>query len=185
MATVLTNSNLNFLPVLRLSRIRAPGSLFSCTPYFKAQAILCHILAFLPSALMTVSTRVTRPLFIQYAQFVRDQGCYNNGGPCHFTQFSLLQETALPTLLADPPQNIIAQSQSGTGKTAAFVLSMLSRVDHTKNYPQVSIPPCDHLGKCKGCQTPEIMGTGNLRTDSRNPASHGHWSIGRSLRKFF
>ena len=36
------------------------------------------------------------------------------------------------------PQNLIAQSQSGTGKTAAFVLAMLSRVDITKNYPQVS-----------------------------------------------
>ena len=35
------------------------------------------------------------------------------------------------------PNNMIAQSQSGTGKTAAFVLSMLSRVDATKNYPQV------------------------------------------------
>lgn len=32
---------------------------------------------------------------------------------------------------------MIAQSQSGTGKTAAFVLAMLSRVDTTKNYPQV------------------------------------------------
>ena len=37
------------------------------------------------------------------------------------------------------PNNMIAQSQSGTGKTAAFVLSMLSRVDATKNYPQVLI----------------------------------------------
>jgi len=35
------------------------------------------------------------------------------------------------------PQNMIAQSQSGTGKTAAFVLAMLSRVDVTKEYPQV------------------------------------------------
>lgn len=40
-------------------------------------------------------------------------------------------------LLASPPQNMIAQSQSGTGKTAAFVLAMLSRVDTTKNYVQV------------------------------------------------
>lgn len=31
---------------------------------------------------------------------------------------------------------MIAQSQSGTGKTAAFVLTMLSRVDHKKPYPQ-------------------------------------------------
>jgi len=33
---------------------------------------------------------------------------------------------------------MIAQSQSGTGKTAAFVLAMLSRVDPSLNYPQVS-----------------------------------------------
>lgn len=35
------------------------------------------------------------------------------------------------------PQNLIAQSQSGTGKTAAFVLAMLSHVDPSKKYPQV------------------------------------------------
>lgn len=31
---------------------------------------------------------------------------------------------------------MIAQSQSGTGKTAAFTLAMLSRVDKNKPYPQ-------------------------------------------------
>ncbi|PNF43328.1 DEAD-box helicase Dbp80 [Cryptotermes secundus] len=54
-----------------------------------------------------------------------------------FNAPSKIQETALPTLLADRPQNMIAQSQSGTGKTAAFVLAMLSRVDPKKEYPQV------------------------------------------------
>ncbi|XP_043916380.1 ATP-dependent RNA helicase DDX19A-like [Protopterus annectens] len=34
------------------------------------------------------------------------------------------------------PQNLIAQSQSGTGKTAAFVLAMLSRVNPEMQYPQ-------------------------------------------------
>ncbi|XP_006860239.1 PREDICTED: ATP-dependent RNA helicase DDX19B isoform X3 [Chrysochloris asiatica] len=34
------------------------------------------------------------------------------------------------------PQNLIAQSQSGTGKTAAFVLAMLSQVEPTNRYPQ-------------------------------------------------
>ncbi len=53
-----------------------------------------------------------------------------------FNAPSKIQETALPLLLADPPKNMIAQSQSGTGKTAAFVLTMLSRVDPNKNYPQ-------------------------------------------------
>ncbi|KAI8796260.1 ATP-dependent RNA helicase DDX19A [Biomphalaria glabrata] len=60
------------------------------------------------------------------------KGVYDMG----FNAPSKIQETALPTLLADPPTNMIAQSQSGTGKTAAFVLTMLSRVDVSKNYPQ-------------------------------------------------
>ena len=61
------------------------------------------------------------------------KGVYGMG----FNAPSKIQETALPTLLADPPQNMIAQSQSGTGKTAAFVLAMLSRVDVSKSHPQV------------------------------------------------
>ncbi|OXU17883.1 hypothetical protein TSAR_009054 [Trichomalopsis sarcophagae] len=61
------------------------------------------------------------------------KGVYSMG----FNSPSKIQETALPTLLADPPQNMIAQSQSGTGKTAAFVLAMLSRVDTSKMYPQI------------------------------------------------
>jgi len=54
-----------------------------------------------------------------------------------FNAPSKIQETALPTLLADPPQNMIAQSQSGTGKTAAFVLAMLSRVNTSLQHTQV------------------------------------------------
>lgn len=56
-----------------------------------------------------------------------------------FNAPSKIQENALPILLADPPQNMIAQSQSGTGKTAAFVLAMLSRVDTKLDYPQVNL----------------------------------------------
>ncbi|KAK7501779.1 hypothetical protein BaRGS_00006865 [Batillaria attramentaria] len=60
------------------------------------------------------------------------KGVYDMG----FNAPSKIQETALPTLLADPPVNMIAQSQSGTGKTAAFVLTMLSRVDTSLPHPQ-------------------------------------------------
>ncbi|KAI1418521.1 DEAD-domain-containing protein [Hypoxylon sp. FL1857] len=49
-----------------------------------------------------------------------------------FSKPSKVQERALPLMLADPPQNMIAQSQSGTGKTAAFVITVLARVDHSK-----------------------------------------------------
>jgi ATP-dependent RNA helicase DDX19/DBP5 len=48
-----------------------------------------------------------------------------------FQRPSKIQEKALPMLLANPPQNMIGQSQSGTGKTAAFSLNMLSRLDLT------------------------------------------------------
>ena len=53
-----------------------------------------------------------------------------------FNRPSKIQETALPLLLANPPENMIAQSQSGTGKTAAFVLTMLSRIKTDNLNPQ-------------------------------------------------
>ncbi|KAG8197387.1 hypothetical protein JTE90_013510 [Oedothorax gibbosus] len=63
------------------------------------------------------------------------KGVYGMG----FNSPSKIQETALPILIADPPVNLIAQSQSGTGKTAAFVLSSLSRVDPNLKYPHVLV----------------------------------------------
>ena len=45
-----------------------------------------------------------------------------------FRKPSKIQERALPLLMANPPTNMIGQSQSGTGKTAAFVLNILSRL---------------------------------------------------------
>ncbi|KAI5860114.1 DEAD-domain-containing protein [Durotheca rogersii] len=54
----------------------------------------------------------------------------------NFQKPSKVQEKALPLMLSDPPANMIAQSQSGTGKTAAFVTTVLSRVDHSSNQPQ-------------------------------------------------
>ncbi|KAJ3839712.1 P-loop containing nucleoside triphosphate hydrolase protein [Lentinula raphanica] len=60
------------------------------------------------------------------------KGIYEMG----FSRPSKIQERALPLLLSNPPTNMIGQSQSGTGKTAAFVLTMLSRVDFTLNKPQ-------------------------------------------------
>lgn len=61
------------------------------------------------------------------------KGVYQMG----FNNPSKIQEQVLPALLADPPTNMIAQSQSGTGKSAAFILAMLSRVNVDEKYPQV------------------------------------------------
>ncbi|KYG42410.1 hypothetical protein M433DRAFT_95299 [Acidomyces richmondensis BFW] len=56
-----------------------------------------------------------------------------------FHKPSKIQERALPLLLKNPPQNLIGQSQSGTGKTAAFVLNMLSRIDLNNKAPQALV----------------------------------------------
>ncbi|XP_072223057.1 ATP-dependent RNA helicase DDX19A [Leuresthes tenuis] len=60
------------------------------------------------------------------------KGVYNMG----FNRPSRIQENALPMMMAQPPQNLIAQSQSGTGKTAAFSLAMLSHVDPANKWTQ-------------------------------------------------
>ncbi|PAA66582.1 hypothetical protein BOX15_Mlig033472g1, partial [Macrostomum lignano] len=72
------------------------------------------------------------------------RGIYQMG----FMRPSRIQEKALPALVADPPINMIAQSQSGTGKTAAFLLTMLSRVDPNENYCQcLCLAPTFELAK--------------------------------------
>ncbi|XP_041861100.1 ATP-dependent RNA helicase DDX19A isoform X3 [Melanotaenia boesemani] len=60
------------------------------------------------------------------------KGVYNMG----FNRPSRIQENALPMMLAQPHQNLIAQSQSGTGKTAAFSLAMLSHVNPANKWTQ-------------------------------------------------
>lgn len=92
---------------------------------------------------------------------------------------SKIQEATLPLLLADPPQNIIAQSQSGTGKTASFVLTMLSRVDPSQHHPQcVCLAPTYELAlqigkivETMGKYCPDIKITYAIR---------GHRKIGRA-----
>ncbi|CEP60702.1 ATP-dependent RNA helicase DBP5 LALA0_S01e16996g [Lachancea lanzarotensis] len=71
-----------------------------------------------------------------------------------FQKPSKIQERALPLLLNNPPRNMIAQSQSGTGKTAAFSLTMLSRVDITQPATQaVCLAPSRELAR----QTLEVV----------------------------
>ncbi|KAF2425295.1 DEAD-domain-containing protein [Tothia fuscella] len=57
----------------------------------------------------------------------------------NFRKPSKIQERALPLLLRDPPQNLIGQSQSGTGKTAAFTLNILTRIDISLQQPQALV----------------------------------------------
>lgn len=73
-----------------------------------------------------------------------------------FNKPSKIQEKALPLLLQDPPTNMIGQSQSGTGKTAAFSLTMLTRVDENKPVVQaVCLSPARELAR----QTLDVIQT--------------------------
>lgn len=73
-----------------------------------------------------------------------------------FNKPSKIQEKALPLLLSNPPRNMIGQSQSGTGKTGAFSLAMLSRVDESIKLPQcLCLAPTRELAR----QTLEVITT--------------------------
>ncbi|MCB1637196.1 MAG: DEAD/DEAH box helicase, partial [Xanthomonadales bacterium] len=50
---------------------------------------------------------------------------------------SPIQAASIPVLLSG--SDMIGQAQTGTGKTAAFALPMLARVDITQNHPQVLV----------------------------------------------
>ncbi|TGZ58829.1 hypothetical protein CRM22_009424 [Opisthorchis felineus] len=60
------------------------------------------------------------------------KGIYSMG----FYKPSMIQERALPCLISSGYPNMIAQSQSGTGKTAALLMAVLARVDATHNFCQ-------------------------------------------------
>lgn len=67
----------------------------------------------------------------------------------NFLKPSKVQGKSLPLMLSDPPRNMLAQSQSGTGKTAAFVTAILSRVDFTNpDQPQaLALAPSRELAR--------------------------------------
>ncbi|KAJ5717941.1 hypothetical protein N7488_003587 [Penicillium malachiteum] len=56
----------------------------------------------------------------------------------NFRKPSKVQERALPLLMSNPPKNLVGQSQSGTGKTAAFTLNILSRLDLSTEEAQLT-----------------------------------------------
>ena len=67
------------------------------------------------------------------------RGIYNYG----YTDPSDIQSLAIPQITSG--KNILAQSQSGTGKTGAFIISILQNIDETKKYTQCIIlsPTCE------------------------------------------
>lgn len=61
---------------------------------------------------------------------------------------SKIQATVIPIVLRDPPENVICQSQTGTGKTAAYTIAMLQRVNTDLMAPQaLCIVPTRELAR--------------------------------------
>ncbi|ETW04164.1 hypothetical protein H310_04516 [Aphanomyces invadans] len=66
-----------------------------------------------------------------------------------FAKPSKIQTVALPMILTEPPENLIGQAQSGSGKTATFVLGMLYRAtkDTTKRVQSLCLAPTRELAR--------------------------------------
>ncbi|KAG9065545.1 RNA helicase required for poly(A+) mRNA export [Linnemannia hyalina] len=78
------------------------------------------------------------------------KGLYNK----KFDRPSKIQEHALPLLMKNPPQHLIGQAQSGTGKTAAFCLAVLSRINFDDpNCQAIILSPTRELTQ----QTVDVM----------------------------
>jgi superfamily II DNA/RNA helicase len=87
---------------------------------------------------------------------------------------SKIQQQAIPLILRDPPAHMIGQAQAGTGKTGAFVIGCLSRIDTVKrdSQPQAIILAITvemvtqiagvvaSLGKGMGISPRRVMGAG-------------------------
>jgi len=61
---------------------------------------------------------------------------------------SKIQAAVIPLVMRNPPENLICQSQTGTGKTAAYTIAMLQRVDMNIMAPQaLCIVPTRELAR--------------------------------------
>jgi len=92
-------------------------------------------------ALADLQADPNNPLFSvkEFKQLDLSESLLKGLSMMNFYKPSKIQERALPLLMSNPPQNLIGQSQSGTGKTAAFVLNILSRINIQTNQPQALV----------------------------------------------
>lgn len=101
------------------------------------------------------------------------RGIYSYG----FTNPSIIQSKAIVPLREG--KDIIAQSQSGTGKTGAFSIGCLSKIDLTVNKPQaIIISPTRELAE----QTKNVICDLNLKLKASVSLSVGGTSVGKNIR---
>src|SRR5690625_5886971 len=78
-----------------------------------------------------------------------------------YEQPSPIQAAAIPALLAG--EDILGTAQTGTGKTAAFTLPLLSRLDPKQTKPQILVlAPTRELAIRSEEHTSELQSRGHL-----------------------
>lgn len=81
-----------------------------------------------------------------FKRFNFDDKMLNAIEKINFTQPTLIQERVIPKILKG--DNVVAQSETGSGKSHAFLLPLIYKVDTEKNYPQaVILAPTRELAK--------------------------------------
>eukprot|EP01083_Nonionella_stella_P232344 819765_1 len=74
---------------------------------------------------------------LEFSMLIRDEALLKAIYSMGFSNPSKIQADALPKMLDG--EHVIGQAQHGSGKTAAFSLAMLSRVDPAAHYPQAIV----------------------------------------------
>lgn len=112
------------------------------------------------------------------------RGIYTYG----FESPSRIQQCTIPIISSR--RDLIAQSQSGTGKTGSFTTGILQIIDETKNYPQGIILAPTHelsqqidsvtkdLGKYMKIKTCLCVGRNNKVTENISDVKNSHIIIG-------
>lgn len=75
-------------------------------------------------------------IFVVVFSFFRDDDILVAIAALGFLKPSRIQEALLPDLLSNPPKNIWVTANHGTGKTLAYCIAILNRLDTSKNYTQ-------------------------------------------------
>lgn len=96
-----------------------------------------------------------------------------------FKDFTEIQERTIPLL--NTGKDVIGHSQTGTGKTAAFTLPILSNIDYTSNHIQALVlcPTRELVVQVKG----EIDKIGKYVSNARTVSIYGGEPIGKQIKQ--
>ena len=102
---------------------------------------MCHAqgmaLFLLFSSFQDIMTSSTTPTAVSFADLGLPQSILNSLTELGYEKPSPIQTASIPILMKG--QDLLGQAQTGTGKTAAFALPLLTNLDPKKNHPQLLV----------------------------------------------